>query len=62
MDLIDKITSIIEGLGFKSAMFDLHFDNKGIIYGFVADESFYSKSDAELQNLIWGALKKRLDL
>lgn len=61
MDLIDKIKDILIGAGLKSAVFDLHFDSQNNVVGYVADELFNTKEEEESLQMIWNALKKRLE-
>ncbi len=58
MDFIEKIESILSNSGLISPVFDIHIDEKNNIVGYICDELFEQKNDAESQQLIWESLKK----
>lgn len=61
MDLIEKIEHILTTKSeLKFPKFDIYYDDENQIVGYIADESFDSKTDEEAQHLIWNTLKKRL--
>jgi len=62
MDLIDKITKIINATeGLKRPIVELCFDNKKNVIGHITDDKFKSLSNEESQKLIWTSLKKNLE-
>jgi hypothetical protein len=61
MDLIDKITEILRSIGLKYPIIEIHYDKQDNVLGYVTDELFKTKADNESQELIWTALKKKLD-
>ena len=62
MDLIDKITKIInETEGLQRPIVELRFDNQKNVVGHIADDKFKSLSNEECQKLIWTSMKKNLE-
>lgn len=61
MDLIAKIKSALENLdSLKEPAYDLHFDEKGNVSGYVSDASINEKNNALVQEQIWKTIKERL--
>lgn len=60
MDLIEKIKEILKKSGLSSPSFDLRYDDKYNIIGYVADAFFEDKGDRVSQEFIWNSLKKYL--
>ncbi|NLE04797.1 MAG: hypothetical protein GX638_08355, partial [Crenarchaeota archaeon] len=62
MDLIDKITKIInETEGLQHPIVELRFDNQKNVVGHITDDKFKSLSNEDSQKLIWTSLKKNLE-